>query len=317
MAGNGEGVTRSSGHQGRICLERGTVLVRRVVIALTHDPGCQFRAFHQCISDCSKFDKKSLIAVQTLPLLVSKIPLWVAPSMGRNVTGLRGPAACARRSDMANGTSSSLVPCPMKIGQLTRQILLTLSKRSLMKRRTTDLGTHGSMAWACSGMFVNAPSTIKPAACLRATRSMATAALKSPASDNDPGRLGVKGLGEVVVGCVRSLVASRLARPAATHPVSRIIRDQDGASQLAELRKLVAAGLQAHAVAVKVYQVRSTWCRSGGFYSGWLARTEQEVNAIATAGRAGKNGRALVGPHQDSFCRLPPASGEDQGGLEL
>ena len=55
----------------------------------------------------------------------------------------------------------------------------------------------------------------------------------------------------------------------------------------------------------------------GGFYSGWLTRTEQEANLVATAGHAGKNGRALVGPHQGSFCRLPPASGEDQGGLEL
>ena len=55
----------------------------------------------------------------------------------------------------------------------------------------------------------------------------------------------------------------------------------------------------------------------GGFYSGWLTRTEQEANLVATAGHAGKNGRALVGPHQGSFCRLPTASGEDQGGLEL
>ena len=91
---------------------------------------------------------------------------------------------------MTKGTSSSWVLCPMKIGQVTRRILLTLSKRSLMKRRTTDLGTHGSMAWACSGMFVNAPSTIKPATCVRAARSMATAALKSPASDNDLGGMG-------------------------------------------------------------------------------------------------------------------------------
>ena len=83
----------------------------------------------------------------------------------------------------------------------------------------------------------------------------------------------MKGLGEVVEGCVRSLIASRLARPAATHPVSRILRDQDGASQLPELRKLVAAGLQAHAVAVKVYQVPHFWCRREGFYSGWLGRT--------------------------------------------
>ena len=94
---------------------------------------------------------------------------------------------------------------------------------------------------------------------------MATAALKSPASDNDPGGMGVKCLGEVVVGCVRSLVASRLARPAATHPVSRILRDQDGASQLLELRKLVAAGLQAHAVAIKIDQVPRSRCRMGGF----------------------------------------------------
>ena len=180
---------------------------------------------------------------------------------------------------MAKGTSSSWVPCPMKIGQVSRQILLTLLKRSLMKRRTTDLGTHGSMAWACSGMFVNALSTIKPATCSRAARSMAT--------------------------------------PAATHPVSRILRDQDGASQLPELRKLVAAGLQAHAVAVKVQQVARSRCRRGGLYSALLARTEQEANPVATAGRAGKNGRALVGTHQGSFCRLPPASGEDQGGLEL
>ena len=64
----------------------------------------------------------------------------------------------------------------MKMGQVTRRILLRLSKRSLMKRRTTDLGTHGSMAWACSGRFVNALSTIKPATCSRAARSMATAA---------------------------------------------------------------------------------------------------------------------------------------------
>ena len=139
---------------------------------------------------CHKFDEKSLIALQTEPLLASKIPLWPHPWMGRNVTGLRGPAACARRSAMTKGTSSSWVPCPMKIGQVTRRILLTLSKRSLMKRRTTDLGTHGSMVWACSGMFVNAPSTIKPATCVRAARSMATAALKSPASDDDLGGMG-------------------------------------------------------------------------------------------------------------------------------
>jgi hypothetical protein len=154
-------------------------------------PAVDSGAFHQCISDCYKFDKKSLIAVQTQPRLASKIPLWVPPSMGRNVTGLPGLAACARRSAMAKGTSSSWVPCPMKIGQVTRRILLTLSKRSLMKRRTTDLGTHGSMARACSGMFVNTPSTIKPATCLRAARSMATAALKSPASNNDLGGIGV------------------------------------------------------------------------------------------------------------------------------
>ncbi len=125
---------------------------------------------------CHKFDEKSLIAVQTQPLLASKIPLWPHPWMGRNVTGLRGLAACARRLAMTKGTSSSSVPCPMKIGQVTRQILLKLLKRSLMKRRTTDLGTYGSMAWACSGMFENAPSTIKPATCLQAARSMATAA---------------------------------------------------------------------------------------------------------------------------------------------
>jgi len=127
-------------------------------------------------STCHKFDKKSLIAVQTQPRFSSKIPLWLHPLIGRNVTELRGLAACARRSAMAKGTSSSSVPCPMKMGQVTRQTLLRLSKRSLMKRRTTHLGTHGSMAWACSGMFVNAPSTIKPATCLRAARSMATAA---------------------------------------------------------------------------------------------------------------------------------------------
>jgi hypothetical protein len=140
---------------------------------------------------CHKFDEKSLIALQTEPRFASKIPLWPHPWMGRNVTGLRGPAACARRSAMTKGTSSSWVPCPMKIGQVTRRILLTLSKRSLMKRRTTDLGAHGSMAWACSGMFVNAASTIKPATCLRAARSMATAALKLPASDDDLGGIGV------------------------------------------------------------------------------------------------------------------------------
>src|SRR6266568_6281767 len=105
---------------------------------------------------CHKFDEKSLIAVQAEPLLASKIPLWPHPWMGRNVTSLRGLAACARRSAMTKGTSSSSVPCPMKIGQVTWRILLKLSKRSLMKRRTTDLGTHGSMAWACSGRFVNA-----------------------------------------------------------------------------------------------------------------------------------------------------------------
>src|SRR6266704_5492414 len=95
---------------------------------------------------CHKFDEKSLIALQTEPLLASKIPLWLHPPMGRNVTGLRGLAACARRPAMAKGTSSSSVPCPMKMGQVTWRILLTLSKRSLMKRRTTALGTHGSMA---------------------------------------------------------------------------------------------------------------------------------------------------------------------------
>ena len=68
---------------------------------------------------CHKFDEKSLIAVQTQPFLASKIPLWPHPWMGRNVTGLRGPAACARRSAMTKGTSSSWVPCPMKIGQVT------------------------------------------------------------------------------------------------------------------------------------------------------------------------------------------------------
>ena len=92
---------------------------------------------------CYKFDKKSLIAVQTQPRLASKIPLWQHPWIGRNVTGARGFAACARHSAMAKGTSSSSVPCPMKIGQVTRRILLLLSKRSLTKRRTTDLGTQG------------------------------------------------------------------------------------------------------------------------------------------------------------------------------
>jgi len=138
-------------------------------------PSVQERS-SECMLACHKFDEKSLIAVQIAPLLAPKIPLWLQPCMGRNVTGLRCRAACARRSAMAKGTSSSSVPCPMKIGQVTRRILLTLSKRSLMKRRTTHVGIHGSMAWACSGMFVNAPSTIKPATCLRAAKSMATAA---------------------------------------------------------------------------------------------------------------------------------------------
>jgi hypothetical protein len=40
-------------------------------------------------------------------------------------------------------------------------------------------------------MFVNAPSTIKPATCLRSARSMATAALKSPTSYDDLGGMGV------------------------------------------------------------------------------------------------------------------------------
>ena len=112
-------------------------------------------------------------------------------------------------------------------------------------------------------------------------------------------------------------VASRLARPAATHSVSRIFRDQDGASQLSELRKLTAGGLQAHAVAVKVHQVARSRYGRGGLYSGRLTRAEQEANLVASAGRAGKNGRALVGPRQGIFCRLPQASREDQGGLQL
>ncbi len=33
------------GRQGGICLERGTALVCRVVIALAYDPGCRFRSF--------------------------------------------------------------------------------------------------------------------------------------------------------------------------------------------------------------------------------------------------------------------------------
>ncbi len=179
------------GPQGGICLERETAPVCRVVIAraLSRRPVQELSSVGMLA--CHKFDEKSLIALQTQPLLASKIPLWLHPWMGRNVTGLQVLAACARRSAMAKGTSSSWVPCPMKIGQVTRRILLELSKRSLMKRRTTHLGTHGSMAWACSGMFVNAPRTIKPATCLRAARSMATAALKSPASDNDLGGMGV------------------------------------------------------------------------------------------------------------------------------
>jgi len=36
------------GRQGRICLERGTALVCHVVIALAHDPSCQFKSSDQC-----------------------------------------------------------------------------------------------------------------------------------------------------------------------------------------------------------------------------------------------------------------------------
>src|SRR6266478_3518263 len=72
-----------------------------------------------CVSTCHKFVEKSLIAVQTQPRLASKIPLWLHLWRGRNVTGPRFRAACARRSAMAKGTSSSSVPCPMKIGHLT------------------------------------------------------------------------------------------------------------------------------------------------------------------------------------------------------
>src|SRR6266571_7146280 len=79
----------------------------------------------------------------------------------------------------------------------------------------------------------------------------------------------------------------------------------------------VAAGLQAHAVAVKVHQVPHPRYGRGGFYSGWLTSAQQEANLVTTAGRAGKDGRALVGPHQGTFCRLSPASREDQGGLQL
>jgi len=69
------------------------------------------------------------------------------------------------------------------------------------------------------------------------------------------------------------------------------------------------------AVAIKVHQVpRSRYWR-GGVYSGRLTRAEQEANLVATAGRARKNGRVLVGTHQGIFCRLPQASREDQGGL--
>jgi|GEM_PF-2136302 len=109
-----------------------------------------------CLSTCHKYDEKSLIAVQTQPRLASKIPLWLHPWIGRNVIGPRCRATCARRSVMAKGTSSSSVPCPMKIGRVTWRFLLTLPKRSLIKRWTGDLGTHDSIAWACSGRFVNA-----------------------------------------------------------------------------------------------------------------------------------------------------------------
>src|SRR5260221_14431841 len=96
--------------------------------------------------------------------------------------------------------------------------------------------------------------------------------------------MGVEGLCEIVVGCVRCLVAG---------------------------------GLQAHAVAVKVHQVPRSGCRRGGLYSGRLSCAEQEAKLIATAGRAEKNGRALVCPHQGFFCCLLPASSEDQGSLQL
>jgi len=101
---------------------------------------------------------------------------------------------------------------------------------------------------------------------------MATAAgTQRPATDNGLSGMKVQRLREVVVGCLSYLIAARFARLAATHPVSRILGDQDVASQLPELRKLVAGGLRAHPVAITVHEVPRSKCIHKGKVVRWKA----------------------------------------------
>src|SRR2546428_7354694 len=57
-------------------------------------------------------------------------------------TTLFRSAACARRSAMAKGTSSSSVPCPMKIGQVTWRILCPLPRS---EEHTSELQSRSDL----------------------------------------------------------------------------------------------------------------------------------------------------------------------------
>jgi hypothetical protein len=108
-----------------------------------------------------------------------------------------------------------------------------------MNRRTTDLGTHGNMTLACSGRFVNATRHEQTGHRLAGSEVNSYCRTQRPATDSDLRGWDVQGLGEVVVGCVSCLIASRLAGLHATHTLSRVLGDQNVESKFSETRKLI------------------------------------------------------------------------------
>ena len=48
-----------AGRQGKICLERGTALVCRVIIALANYLSCRLGSFHQCVCSLATSSMKS------------------------------------------------------------------------------------------------------------------------------------------------------------------------------------------------------------------------------------------------------------------